>query len=158
MKKPPEEAAGHVSSWPLLLTTHAVLVGEIERRLAEAGLPALAWYDVLWALERADGHRLRMHELADHVVLTRSNLTRLVDRLEAAGLLARAPDPDDRRGSFAVLSVQGKALRKKMWPVYSAAIAQLYDGHLTQHEQRVLHAALRKVLGAASKPNPAQLR
>ncbi len=132
-----------------MLTMHAKLLAEIERRLADAGFPPLAWYDVLWALERAPGHRMRMHELADYVVLTRSNLTRLVDRLEAAGLLAREPDPDDRRGSFAVLGEQGKALRKKMWPTYSAAIGELYDAHLTAQEQRLLDKALRKVLAAA---------
>ena len=137
------------SSWPLLLTAHAVLTAEMERRLAEADLPPLAWYDVLWALERAPRHRLRMHELADFVVLTRSNLTRLVDRLESAGLLKREPDPEDRRGAFAVLSEEGVALRKKMWPHYSAAIAQLYDAHLTEEEQRVLGIALRKLLDAA---------
>jgi DNA-binding MarR family transcriptional regulator len=140
-------AAGN-SSWPLMLAMHATLLAEIERRLAQAGFPSLAWYDVLWTLEQAPGERMRMHELADQVLLTRSNLTRLVDRLEAAGLLAREPDPDDRRGSFAVLGAAGKALRKKMWPTYSAAIGELYDGHLTADEQRLLGKALRKVLAA----------
>lgn len=137
------------SAWPLLLTGHAVLTAIIERRLADAGLPALAWYDVLWALERAPRHRLRMHELADGVVLTRSNLTRLVDRLEAAGLLRREPDPDDKRGAFAALEAAGLALRKKMWPVYSATIDELFDAHLDDSEQRVLNRALRKVILAA---------
>jgi DNA-binding MarR family transcriptional regulator len=136
------------SSWPLMLTMHATLLAEIERRLAEAGFPSLAWYDVLWTLEQAPGARMRMHELADKVLLTRSNLTRLVDRLEAAGLLAREPDPEDRRGSYAVLGEQGRALRKKMWPTYSAAIGELYDMHLTAEEQRLLGKALRKVLSA----------
>ena len=86
------------------------------------------------------------------MVLTRSNLTRLVDRLESAGLLKREPDPEDRRGAFAVLSEQGMARRKKMWPYYSAAIAQLYDAHLTEDEQRVLGAALRKILDASRGP------
>ena len=146
MKKSTDAPA---SSWPLFLTTHAVLTAEIERRLAEAALPPLTWYDVLWALERAEQHRLRMHELADHVVLTRSNLTRLVDRLEAAGLLSRVPDPDDRRGAFAALSAQGKAMRKKIWPLYAAAIGELYDDHLTPEEHRVMAKALQK-LGAAA--------
>lgn len=137
------------SSWPLLLTGHAVLTNLIERRLADAGLPALAWYDVLWALERAPRHRLRMHELADYVVLTRSNLTRLVDRLEAAGLLRREPDPGDKRGAFAVLEAVGLAMRKKMWGTYSVAIHELFDAHLSAQEQKALAGALRKVLAAA---------
>ncbi len=141
--------AAEASSWPLFLTAHAVLTNAIEKRLADANLPSLSWYDVLWALERAPGHQLRMHELADHVVLTRSNLTRLVDRLEAEGLLSRVPDPNDRRGAFALLSARGKALRKTMWPHYSAAIAQLYDGHLSAQQQKVIGGALGKMLAAA---------
>ncbi|GAB3456617.1 MarR family transcriptional regulator [Massilia terrae] len=138
-----------LSAWPLLLTGHAVLTGEIERRLAEAGLPPLAWYDVLWALERAPQQRQRMHELADSVVLTRSNLTRLVDRLEAAGLLRRESDPEDKRGAYAVLDGAGLALRRKMWTVYSAAIHALFDAHLSPTEQKTMAGALRKVIGAA---------
>ncbi len=137
------------SSWPLLLTAHAVLTGIIEKQLADADLPGLAWYDVLWSLERAPAQQLRMHELAHYVVLSRSNMTRLVDRLEAAGLIRRESDPDDRRGAFAVLTSAGAAMRKTMWPHYEKAIASLYDAHLTPDEQRVLGSALRKVLDGA---------
>lgn len=137
------------SAWPLLLTGHAVLTGMIERRLADAALPPLAWYDVLWALERAPQHRQRMHELADYVVLTRSNLTRLVDRLEAAGLLRRESDPEDKRGAYAVLEPAGLAMRKKMWTTYSAAIHELFDAHLSAAEQKAIGGALRKVISAA---------
>lgn len=147
MKKSSE--TGLESSWPHFLTAHALLTEKIEQRLSEAELPPLGWYDVLWALERAEGHKLRMHELAHYVVLTRSNLTRLADRLMAAGLLLREPDPNDRRGAFAVLTPEGKALRKKMWPLYSAAIGELYDAQLTAEEQRVLGSALRKLTVSA---------
>ena len=65
------------ATWALFLTAHAGLLEQIEVRLADAGLPSLAWYDVLWALERAGSRRLRMRELADMSVISRSNLTRL---------------------------------------------------------------------------------
>ncbi|MCG2583718.1 MarR family winged helix-turn-helix transcriptional regulator [Massilia sp. TS11] len=133
-------------SWPLFLTAHAVLTEAIEKRLAAAALPPLNWYDVLWALERAPGQRLRMHELADYVVLSRPNLTRLVDRLETAGLLTRAPDPDDRRGAFAVLSAAGAAERARMWPVYAEAIDSLYDRHASADEQAVLRRVFKRML------------
>jgi hypothetical protein len=58
-------------AWALLLTAHARLLQEIEKDLAAAGLPPLAWYDVLWELEKADS-RMRMHELAYRIVLSRS--------------------------------------------------------------------------------------
>src|ERR1700730_2294233 len=90
-------------AWPAFLKAHAVLVERVEERLKASRLPDLAWYDVLWALECAPQNRLRMHELAAHTVITRSNLTRLVDRLEAAGLVVRDRDCTDPRGSYAVM-------------------------------------------------------
>ena len=135
-------------AWAVLLSTHATLVERIEAALAAAELPPLAWYDVLWALERADGGRLRMRELAQTVVLSRSNLTRLVDRLEAAGLTSRAACADDRRGAFAVITAAGRELRKRMWPPYRAQIETLFADHLTQKEATTLSELLMKVLRA----------
>ncbi len=137
------------SVWPLFLTTHAVLVSKIEARLSEAGLPPLLWYDVLWALERASDNRRRMSELAELTVLSRSNLTRLVDRLEAAGLVERVRSEADRRGAFAVITAKGKAMRRKMWPVYSAAIKQLFEDQIDSGETTQLDAVLRRILKAA---------
>ena len=133
-------------AWALLLTAHAVLVERVELAFAVAGLPPLAWYDVLWALEQADDGRLRMHKLAQRGVITRSNLTRLVDRLESAGLIARKPCPDDRRGAYAVLSGDGRVMRKKMWPVYNAEINALFSSHLTDSEARQLVASFTKLI------------
>jgi DNA-binding MarR family transcriptional regulator len=135
--------------WPLFLTAHAVLVGRIEQRLHQAGLPELAWYDALWALERGPEGRLRMHELAEMTVISRSNLTRLVDRLEAAGLVARERDLADRRGAFAVLTAAGRARRRQMWPVYSQAIAEMFDAHVGPAEAAAMRRALQRVLAAA---------
>jgi DNA-binding MarR family transcriptional regulator len=119
MRKPIMSKTKRQSAWPALLTVRALIVDEVERRLAEAGLPELAWYDVLWALERAPAGQLRMHELASQTVITRSNITRLVDRLEAAGLVARERDGEDRRGAFALLTTAGRRTRKQMWKVVS---------------------------------------
>jgi DNA-binding MarR family transcriptional regulator len=132
----------------LFLTAHAVLVERIEARLAEAGLPPLSWYDVLWALERAEDRRLRMSELADMTVLSRSNLTRLVDRLESAGLVARERAEEDRRGAFAVVTSEGRAMRRKMWPVYSTAIKELFEDHIDSREAAQMGATLRRILDA----------
>ena len=76
-------------AWRMFLTTHAVLIDSIEQELAQAGMPPLTWYDILLALSLAPEHRLRMNELAKAIVLDRSNLTRLIDRLEAKGLVCR---------------------------------------------------------------------
>src|SRR6266704_5306241 len=142
-----QDSARH--AWAVFLTAHAVLVEAIEARLAKAGVPPLAWYDLLWALERAGDGRRRMHELADLVVLSRSNLTRLVDRLEKARLVRRVPSEDDRRGAYAEITAEGRKLRRKMWPVYAAAIDELFGAHLTKTDADTLARALRKVLAAA---------
>ena len=85
------------------------LLERIETALATADLPPLAWYDVLWELEKAEQGRLRMHQIADRIVLSRSNLTRLADRLEKAGLIAREACPDDRRGAAMEADAQATA-------------------------------------------------
>jgi DNA-binding MarR family transcriptional regulator len=137
---------GH--AWAVLLTAHATLVELIEAALSAAGLPPLAWYDVLWELEKADG-RLRMIELARRVVLSKSNLSRLADRLEDAGLIERQDCPEDRRGYDLLLTRAGRAMRKKMWPVYEARIKELFSSHLSVEEARVVGEALGRTVKAA---------
>jgi DNA-binding MarR family transcriptional regulator len=107
-----------LATWRAFLNAHAVLIQRIEADLKEHGLPPLTWYDVLWPLHQAEDQRLRMNELAQRVVLSRTGLVRLVDRIEAAGLLRREPVPEDGRGSFAVLTKEGAATLRRMWPVY----------------------------------------
>jgi DNA-binding MarR family transcriptional regulator len=136
------------AAWRAFITAYGVVIEEIERELLDSGLPPLGWYDVLLELSVAPGRRLRMHELARAVVLSRSGLTRLVDRLERAGLLRREPDPTDRRGAFAVLTEQGAAMRRRMWPVYARGIVEHFGKHLSDEEARSLAEALGRVLRA----------
>ena len=143
---------GRVAAWRALITANARVLEKIERALANAGLPPLGWYDVLLELSGAPGGRLRMHELARAVVLSRSGLTRLVDRLEGAGLLGREPDPTDRRGSYTAISEGGRTMLRRMWPVYAAGIAEHFGRHLTDEEARVIASALGRVAGA-SRPS-----
>jgi DNA-binding MarR family transcriptional regulator len=135
--------------WPAMLTAHAVLIGAAEKRLAAAGLPELGWYDVLWALEQAPGRRLRMHELADRCVISRSNLTRLIDRLENEGLVKRDRDAEDRRGAFAVITRAGLAMRQRMWPIYAEAINDLFSSHIDAREGELLVEIFERVIRAA---------
>ena len=149
MKDRKPDVAQSSSTWALFLTVHSVLVGKMESELKTANLPSLEWYDVLWALERAPGHRLRMHELAHLVVLSRSNLTRLVDRLENAKLVEREPSVDDKRGAYCVLKPAGSTLRKKMWPIYEKCIFDLFNEHISEKEDAVLSTSLGRILVAA---------
>jgi DNA-binding MarR family transcriptional regulator len=107
-----------LATWRAFLNAHAVLIQRIEADLKARGLPPLSWYDVLWPLYRAEDQRLRMNELAQEVVLSRTGLVRLVDRIEAARLLRREPVPEDGRGSYAAITKEGAATLRRMWPVY----------------------------------------
>ncbi|TML38127.1 MAG: MarR family transcriptional regulator [Actinobacteria bacterium] len=98
-----------MDAWQALLLAQRALLDRLEDDLRrEHGLP-LSSYEVLLFLSRAPGRRLRMHELAESVLLTPSGITRLVDRLEGEGLVSRESCPTDRRGSFVVLTEAGRA-------------------------------------------------
>ena len=135
-------------TWRLFLTAHVKLLARLEAKLIEAGLPPLEWYDVLWTVKKAPDGRLRLSEVADQVLLSRSNLTRLVDRLENAGLLKRERCPSDRRGAFAVLTDKGLAMQEEMWTVYAAGIAEYFGNHLSIEESQIMQQALSRILAA----------
>ena len=138
-----------LAPWRAFITAHAVLIDVIDRELVDAGCVPLHWYDVLVELVEAPDHRLRMHQLADRVVLSRSGLTRLVDRLETEGLLARERSGSDRRGAYAVLTDKGRAALRQAWPVYARGIASHFAHHLNDAEAQTLTDALQRILTAA---------
>ena len=135
--------------WRLLRTTYVTVVAQIEQDLEQAGLPPLIWYSVLWTLERAPQQELRLHELADAVFLSRSNITRLIDRLEAAGLLCRKRCPMDRRGAYAAITPEGLAMRQRMWAIYAEGIATYLTDHLSDEEVKVLESVFERALVTA---------
>ena len=132
-----------------LLNTHASVVGRVEEALAEADLPPLAWYDVLWAVRRAPGKQARMAELAEGLTLSRGGVTKLVDRLEAAGLLRRERTEDDGRGFYAVLTDDGELMLRRMWPVYAGVLRETFVGALSEKEAGVIASGLARAKEAA---------
>lgn len=147
MSEEPDEF--HLAAWRAFLNAHAALIDRIEREMAAAGVLPLGSYDVLVALLEAPDHRLRLHELASHIVLSRSTLTRVLDRLEREGLLVRERAPTDRRGTYAVLTDRGRKALSQAWPVYARGIQAHFAAHLTDPEVRVLTKALERVNAAA---------
>src|SRR5688500_20210971 len=110
-------------AWRGFLRAHATVVRALEADLqAEHDLP-LASYDVLVQLSEAPERRLRMTELADRVLLSRSGLTRLADRLERDGLLVRQACPSDARGTLAVLTEAGLDRLRAAWPTPLRGVA-----------------------------------
>lgn len=109
-----------VTTWVRLVRAHASALNEIEGRLKAEGLPALEWYDVLLELEA--GGALRPRDLRARLLLAQSNLSRLLDRMVAAGVVTRRACADDRRGQLVEISSAGRRLRRRMWPVYESGI------------------------------------
>ncbi len=135
-----------VAVWRSFLRAHAGVIRELERELlTEAGLP-LPWYDVLLQLAEAPDRRLRMADLADRVLLSRSGLTRLVDRLQAEGLVRREPSPEDARGTFTVLTHEGIDRLRKAVPVHLAGIQRHWLRYFDDEELRRLGELLARPL------------
>jgi DNA-binding MarR family transcriptional regulator len=134
----PRASDWRIGVWRSFLRTHATAMRELERELVEeAGMP-LGWYDVLLQLAEAPERRLRMAELADRVLLSRSGLTRLIDRLQAEGLVRREPSTDDARGMFTVLTLDGVSRLRAAAPVHLAGIQEHWLRHFSDDELREL--------------------
>lgn len=127
-----------VRAWARLMTAQTLALASVERDLKDAGLPPLAWYDVLLEVERAGDPGLRPFELERAMLLAQYNLSRLLDRIERAGYIAREACPDDGRGQVVKATSAGKALRRKMWPVYARAIEAAVGRHLSPAQARAL--------------------
>ena len=136
-----------LEAWKGLLLAHATLVEQIDREMASANLLPLDWYDALLALEDAPNHRLKMSDLADQVLLSKSGLTRLVDRLEAKGYIRRQACPADRRVAYAVITESGLRAREASWPTYRTAIQEHFASHLSDQEAKVVGDALLRFIG-----------
>ena len=135
-----------IAAWSAFLRAHASAVrrvdGEVRRR---AGLP-LAWYDVLLELNAAPGRRLRMQDLGEAVVLSRTRVSRIVDELVVANLVSREPNPDDRRSAYAVITAEGKAQLRRAAPVYLDAIRKHFVAAVEPQHLGVVTAAMSAVI------------
>ena len=131
-----------LAAWRSFLRAHATVTRRLEAELvAEHDLP-LASYDVLVQLSEAPSGALRMTELAERVLLSRSGLTRLVDRLERDGLVARQACPDDARGTLAVLTDAGLARLRAAWPTHLRGVAEHVTDKLSTEELATLEELL----------------
>lgn len=138
---------GAVRVWELTLRTVTGILRTFEEDMRDEGFE-LSWYDVLIQLVQAPQHRLRMQDLADAVVLSRSGLTRLSDRMEKAGLVRREPVPDDRRGAYAVLTDRGRATYDRLAPGHRRKIEERFGSRLTPTDLRALRRVMRKLAAA----------
>jgi DNA-binding MarR family transcriptional regulator len=127
-----------LDAWRAFLSAHARVIHLLEVELAVERQLALADYDVLLQLSEAPDFSLRMHDLAASVLLSRSGLTRLVDRLVRDGYVARHPFPDDLRGKLAVLTAAGLVRLDEATPVHLRGVRDHVTSRLTDPELLVL--------------------
>ena len=144
-----------LGAWRELLRVHATLTRELDEELRRShGLP-LSSYDVLIYLRAAPGRRLRMAELADSVLLSRSGMTRLVDRLEREGLIVRDVCESDGRGSFAVLTEEGERVLSRARPTHLDGVRERFLRHFSAGELETLAGFWERVSpGAADLIDP----
>jgi DNA-binding MarR family transcriptional regulator len=127
-------SAEELAVWRSFLRAHSQVIRSLEGDLADAGHLPIASYDVLVQLAEAPERRLRMTELADRVLLSRSGLTRLIDRLERDRLVRREPCADDARGMFAVLTDLGVDRLREAARVHLPGIAQHFVRRFSRQE------------------------
>ena len=135
-----------IAAWVALFRASAGLVSAVQADVKAAGCPPVEWYDVLWDLEQAPEMGRRQFELKGRLLLAQYNLSRLIDRLAKAGLVEKRPCPVDGRGQMLRITEAGKALRKKTWPVYQAAILRHVGAHLTAAEAQMLSETLARLI------------
>ncbi len=127
-----------LAAWAGFLRTYARVIAELDGELEQSHDLPLTSYDVLVQLSDAPDHRLRMADLANAVLLSRSGLTRLVDRLEREGLVERCRCPNDARGTLALLTEAGAARLREAAPTHLAGVRRLFLDRLSAEEQRQL--------------------
>lgn len=142
-------------AWVAFLQAHAAVTRRLEAELQAESALSLADYDALVQLAVAPDRRLRMSELAERVVLSRSGGSRLVDRLAAQGLVERRACPTDARGSWAELTPVGLDRLRKAAPRHLRGVDEHFLSLIDEEDREVLVRALETVvrrLGAAAQP------
>jgi DNA-binding MarR family transcriptional regulator len=142
----PRLDAVELNAWRTFLRAHAQVTRRLEADLVAEHDLSLPTYDVLVQLSEAPDGRLRMTDLAERVLLSRSGLTRLVDRLEREGLVRRQACPSDARGTLAALTPAGLERLRDAWPTHLRGVSDYVTARLTPEELETLAALLGRLV------------
>jgi DNA-binding MarR family transcriptional regulator len=134
-------------AWQALLHAHHDVVDALDRELQEEHDLSFSEYDVLLRLARAPERALRMRDLAERVLMSPSGLTRLVDRLEAEGLVTRRQDPDDGRVALASLTDKGLDAVRRAARSHLRGIRRHFSGRLSKTQLQNVASALETIAG-----------
>lgn len=135
----------HVNAWIALQRTQQLASARVEEALRSAGLPALAWYDVLLELDREGDAGLRPSELEKRLLLPQYGVSRLLSRIEKVGYIRRRDSTDDGRAQIFAITPGGHLLRLKMWRIYSTALAAHVAQKISPTEAATLTRLLQKL-------------
>jgi DNA-binding MarR family transcriptional regulator len=141
-----EKQAEDLSAWLNLIQTHEAVASGLEDTLRRANGLSLAEHEVLVRLVEAPEGRLRMLDLTGLVLLSKSGMTRLIDRMERQGLVERQSCDTDRRVVYAAISRKGRRVLQDTTPVFLAGIEEHFSRHLSDADVRALRKILRKLL------------
>ena len=134
-----------VHAWWCLLRANTTALSYVEKALKKADLPPLAWYDVLFELQRVGRQGIRPYVLQRLLLLPQYGLSRLLARMETTGYLERRACEGDGRGQFLFITNSGQKMQRRMWPIYGKAIQHLVGEHLTEQETVTLSSLLHKI-------------
>jgi len=137
-----------IDAWSGLVRAEKALADRVEEHLKSAGFPPVDWYHVLHEIDRSPKGMIRQSGVQSRTQLAQYNVCRLVDRLQAEGLVERHQCQIDGRNNVVVITGKGRALRRAMWPVYAAAIEQHFGSRLSEAEAEQLAHLLAKVAPA----------
>jgi DNA-binding MarR family transcriptional regulator len=133
-------------AWGSFIVSHARVYNEIERRMAQTdGVLPYHWYDVLFVLNTCKEKRMRMSELANLIVTSKSALTRSVDKMIDEGLMKKVRCKADGRVFYATMTAKGYVALKKSWPFYRAYVHEVFGQYLSSEEARELQRILMKL-------------
>ena len=131
-----------------LVRLEIVLWERLDARLRERHELSLAFFESLYFIAGAPDGSARVGDLANALKVTIGGTSKLVDRIEAAGLIARGPDPDDRRASRLMLTAEGERTLKAATKTYETEVAAFVDPVLTASEQEQMRAYITRLLSA----------
>jgi len=139
-----------MSAWRSFLEVHSAVIKALESELMEDQGLSLTWYDVLSHLSEAEESRLQHQALAGSLLLSRSGVTRLVDRMAEAGLVRREASPEDRRASYVVMTAQGRDALDRASPGHVRGIVQHFTRYLDSEDVAGLQRFFSRVLQGES--------
>ena len=133
-----------IGAWMLLVRTHTRLWDVVEEQMRRDHGLTVARYDVLAQLDGAGG-RLGLGDLASAIALSPSGLSKLLDRMDASGLIRREPDPDDARAAFATITPRGRELVKNARKGHHALLRRTFAHALTDRDLADLGRIMKKL-------------